>query len=300
MLAVKLLRSDLLDGVSVLMATQHGSSRAGSARGAPAELISDERGTFGAPVAVACAALGARVSTCEPDAGEEAGIDAAVSDAVRAAGKIDLLVVDGAGLFARGLAPGGLTPGRHAPSGLAPSGLAPSGLAPSGLTPSGLTLSGHPPGERSPSGLAPSGHAALRACMDAAWNVTRAVVNHAFMPAAERGAGPSAEQSGGPSAAQPGGPSAEQSGGSSGARPKGRIVYLAPSPDAGEHAGAARAGLENLARTLSIEWARHGITTVTIAPGTATAAGEVAALVAYLASPAGAYFSGCLLDLRGV
>ena len=41
----------------------------------------------------------------------------------------------------------------------------------------------------------------------------------------------------------------------------GRIVYLAPPPDAGEHADAARAGLENLARTLSIEWARlrdHG------------------------------------------
>jgi NAD(P)-dependent dehydrogenase (short-subunit alcohol dehydrogenase family) len=81
--------------------------------------------------------------------------------------------------------------------------------------------------------------------------------------------------------------------------PSGRIVYLAPASDAGEHAGAARAGLENLARTLSIEWARHGITLVTIAPGEATAAGEVAALCAYLASPAGAYFSGCLLDLRG-
>jgi hypothetical protein len=38
---------------------------------------------------------------------------------------------------------------------------------------------------------------------------------------------------------------------------------------------------------------------VTIAPGTETGAGEVAALSAYLASPAGAYFSGCLLDLRG-
>ena len=72
-----------------------------------------------------------------------------------------------------------------------------------------------------------------------------------------------------------------------------------PRPDAGEHAPAACAGLENLARTLSIEWARHGITTVTIAPGAETPAGEVAALTAYLASPAGAYFSGCLLDLRG-
>jgi NAD(P)-dependent dehydrogenase (short-subunit alcohol dehydrogenase family) len=82
----------------------------------------------------------------------------------------------------------------------------------------------------------------------------------------------------------------------------GRIVYLAPSAAAGEHADAARAGLENLARTLSIEWARHAITTVAIAPSgvTSGAAGEVAAaLIAYLASPAGAYFSGCLLDLRG-
>ena len=69
--------------------------------------------------------------------------------------------------------------------------------------------------------------------------------------------------------------------------------------DSAEHADAACAGLENLARTLSIEWARHGITPVTIAPG-ASAMGEAAALVAYLASPAGAYFSGCLLDLPGV
>ena len=37
---------------------------------------------------------------------------------------------------------------------------------------------------------------------------------------------------------------------------------------------------------------------VAIAPGEGTPAGEVAALCAYLASPAGAYFSGCLLDLR--
>ena len=79
----------------------------------------------------------------------------------------------------------------------------------------------------------------------------------------------------------------------------GRIVFVAPAPSAGEHAEAARAGLENLARTLSIEWARRRVTAVAIAPGDRTAAGEVAALIAYLASPAGAYFSGCLLDLRG-
>jgi NAD(P)-dependent dehydrogenase (short-subunit alcohol dehydrogenase family) len=49
-----------------------------------------------------------------------------------------------------------------------------------------------------------------------------------------------------------------------------------------------------------VEWARHSITVVAIAPGAASTAEEVAALCAYLASPAGAYFSGCLLDLRGV
>ena len=79
----------------------------------------------------------------------------------------------------------------------------------------------------------------------------------------------------------------------------GRIIYIAPPPAAGAHAVAARAGLENLARTLSIEWARHGVTTAAIAPGEETAAEEIGALTAYLASPAGGYFSGCLLDLSG-
>jgi NAD(P)-dependent dehydrogenase (short-subunit alcohol dehydrogenase family) len=79
----------------------------------------------------------------------------------------------------------------------------------------------------------------------------------------------------------------------------GRIVLLAPGPGTGEHAGAALAGLENLARTLSVEWARHAVTPVAIAPGERTQPVQLAQLVAYLASPAGAYFSGCLLDLRG-
>ncbi len=75
------------------------------------------------------------------------------------------------------------------------------------------------------------------------------------------------------------------------------IVLLAPPPgDA--HAEAARAGLENLARTLSIEWARLGIRPVAIHPGEKTPAGEVAELAAFLASPAGAYYSGCRFDLR--
>jgi NAD(P)-dependent dehydrogenase (short-subunit alcohol dehydrogenase family) len=80
----------------------------------------------------------------------------------------------------------------------------------------------------------------------------------------------------------------------------GRIVLVAPPADAGAHARGAAAGLENLARTLSIEWARYSITAVAIVPGAASTAAEVAAIVAYLLSPAGAYFSGCLLDLRGV
>jgi NAD(P)-dependent dehydrogenase (short-subunit alcohol dehydrogenase family) len=118
---------------------------------------------------------------------------------------------------------------------------------------------------RAGGGVGEGGREALRACLDAAWNVTRVVTGSAFLPD-ERG---------------------------------GRIIYLAPAADGGEHADAACAGLENLARTLSIEWARHRITPVTIAPGTSTVE-EVAALTGYLASPAGAYFSGCLLDLRGV
>ena len=73
------------------------------------------------------------------------------------------------------------------------------------------------------------------------------------------------------------------------------IVLLAP-PDVNPHAAATRAGLENLSRTLSIEWARHRIRAVTVhGNGDDSAAAEV---VAYLAGPAGAYFSGCAITLR--
>jgi NAD(P)-dependent dehydrogenase (short-subunit alcohol dehydrogenase family) len=111
---------------------------------------------------------------------------------------------------------------------------------------------------------------ALSACLDGAWQATRAVASAAFIDAGRAG----------------------------------RVVYLAPASTArgsqgAAHADAARAGLENLARTLSIEWARYAITLVTIAPGEHTTAGEVAAVAAFLGSPAGAYHSGCLFDLRG-
>jgi hypothetical protein len=79
----------------------------------------------------------------------------------------------------------------------------------------------------------------------------------------------------------------------------GKVILVAPRPgDA--HRAAARSGLENLARTLGIEWARFGIRTVTVLPGAGTTEDEVAQLVAYLASRAGDYFSGCAITLGAV
>jgi NAD(P)-dependent dehydrogenase (short-subunit alcohol dehydrogenase family) len=78
----------------------------------------------------------------------------------------------------------------------------------------------------------------------------------------------------------------------------GKVTLVAPAPDDGDPAAAGvRAAAENLARPLSIEWARRGIVTVAITPGVDTADTELAALVAYLVSPAGDYFSGCRLAL---
>ena len=225
--ASQLLRRGLLQGVSILLAD--------------AFISTDGAGSFASAVHEACAALGGRVSECGLfDTGcvtvEASAIDDAADRALAQMGGLDLLVVDGAGLFER-----------------AGEGARGEGGA-----------GGEGGGSDGDAG-ADRARAALIACLDASWNVTRAVANRAFLPESRGG----------------------------------RIVYLAPPAGAGAHADAARAGLENLARTLSIEWARHAITTVAIAPGAATATGEVAALTAYLASPAGAYFSGCQLDLRG-
>jgi len=104
----------------------------------------------------------------------------------------------------------------------------------------------------------------FRAALDGAWTIVRAVANAAFIADARGG----------------------------------KVVLVAPLPDAGDpHAEAARAALENLARTLSIEWARYGVTTVALTPGASTTDAELASLAAYLASPAGDYFSGCALAL---
>lgn len=73
----------------------------------------------------------------------------------------------------------------------------------------------------------------------------------------------------------------------------GKVLLVAPRPGAGPHAEGLRAGLENLARTLSIEWARFGVRVVAILPGAESSDAEVGEILAFLASAAGDYYSGC-------
>jgi citronellol/citronellal dehydrogenase len=109
----------------------------------------------------------------------------------------------------------------------------------------------------------------------------------------------------------------------------GKVISVTLSPHNGmpgmAHSGAARAGVENMMRTLAVEWARFGIRTCAIAAGqfdTETlrtkypkevveaipstvplgrlgTEEEWAWLVAYLASPAGDFFSGTVLTMDG-
>ncbi len=109
----------------------------------------------------------------------------------------------------------------------------------------------------------------------------------------------------------------------------GKILSVTLSPHNGMpgmvHSGAARAAVENMMRTLAIEWSRFGITTCSIAAGqfaTETLLTkypkelveniantiplgrtgrpeEIAWLLTYLASPAGDYYSGTTITLDG-
>jgi NAD(P)-dependent dehydrogenase (short-subunit alcohol dehydrogenase family) len=114
--------------------------------------------------------------------------------------------------------------------------------------------------------FADGGGEALRAAIDDGWNAIHAVATAAFIPSG-RGAA---------------------------------IVLLAPRTEDGAYAAAVRAALENTSRSLSIEWARFGITTTVIAPGAGTTEEDIATLVAFLLSRAGRYFSGCRFELGAV
>jgi NAD(P)-dependent dehydrogenase (short-subunit alcohol dehydrogenase family) len=110
------------------------------------------------------------------------------------------------------------------------------------------------------------GMPALRTAVDGSWNAVRATVNAGWTPAEAEG---------------------EDAAG-------GKVVLVAPHADAGVHATAVGAALENAARTLSIEWARLGVRTTAIVPGAGARDADLAELVAFLASPGGDYFTGCV------
>jgi citronellol/citronellal dehydrogenase len=109
----------------------------------------------------------------------------------------------------------------------------------------------------------------------------------------------------------------------------GKVISVTLSPHNGMpamvHSGAARAAVENMMRTLAVEWARFGIKTCSLAAGHFSTdvirakyprevveniefsiplqrtgrAEEMAWMVAYLASPAGDYISGTTITIDG-
>jgi citronellol/citronellal dehydrogenase len=132
-----------------------------------------------------------------------------------------------------------------------------------------------------------------RLALDATWTVTRTVATRSMIPG--RG---------------------------------GLVVFIGFSPRRGipgfAHACAARAAVGNLASGLALEWSRHGIRSVCIAAGTILTEGlaqygedaverwrrgvplarlgspeEVASLIAFLATPGGAYITGTTIVVDG-
>lgn len=91
-------------------------------------------------------------------------------------------------------------------------------------------------------------------------------------------------------------------------RGAGRVISITRSPPEGEpgtaSAGAARAAVENMMRTLSVEWARFGLRLLAVAAGrldaeAPSAEDEIAWLLAYLLSPAGDFLSGTVVTVGG-
>ena len=111
-------------------------------------------------------------------------------------------------------------------------------------------------------------------------------------------------------------------------RRRGRIVNVTANVFRGfpgmSHTGAARAGVENLAMSLSVEWSQFGILVNNVAPGIITSSGtkrypqqlldravsqtpigrtgtveEVAASIIFLASPGAQFITGTTLRLDG-
>jgi citronellol/citronellal dehydrogenase len=132
-----------------------------------------------------------------------------------------------------------------------------------------------------------------RLAVDAAWSITRTVATRSMIP-----------------------------------RRDGLVVFIGFSPQRGNpgfaHACAARAAVANLASGLAVEWGRHGIRSVCLAVGTILTEGlaqygeaeaerwrraiplrrlgtpaEVAGLVAFLASPGGAYITATTIAVDG-
>jgi citronellol/citronellal dehydrogenase len=135
--------------------------------------------------------------------------------------------------------------------------------------------------------------AVQRVTVDAVWSVTRAAATRSMIP-----------------------------------RRGGLIVFVGFSPQRGipgfAHASASRAAVANLAAGLALEWSRHRIRTVCVAPGAIQTEGldtydpadvegwarsvplgrlgrpeEVAALIAFLATPGGAYVTGTTIVVDG-